>query len=151
MNIKLYIGALVKIGSSMYLSRKYTGVEMNANHTRQGILRLSSYAVNTNFPLWLIEVQGLCTLNCASLRPCMRQLLLLHTSYCSLQYQYIIQVPIKKRQLKCVWCGMLKNFKGPLKTEGRILYFWIIWSNMSQPVAFGYHFHAFLTWWDGPL
>jgi hypothetical protein len=28
------------------------------------------------------------------------------------------KVPIKK--LKCVWCKMLKNFKGPLKIKGKV-------------------------------
>jgi hypothetical protein len=27
-------------------------------------------------------------------------------------------VPVKKGELECVWCSMLRNFKGPLKIRG---------------------------------
>jgi hypothetical protein len=29
-------------------------------------------------------------------------------------------LPQTKEELECVWCGMLKNFKGPSKIKGRV-------------------------------
>jgi hypothetical protein len=36
----------------------------------------------------------------------------------------------KERELECVWCGLLKNFKGSLKIKRRVKNVVNIWSYM---------------------